>query len=129
MYDYLIVGSGIFGSIFAQQAHLKNKKCLVIDKRSHIGGNCYTRKEQGIDVHAYGPHIFHTSSREIWDFMNNFTSFNNYVNRPKSKIDDRLFSFPINMMTLHQLMMIMMMGIILVCSEEHYQDFEQHFAV
>lgn len=103
MYDYLIVGAGIFGSIFAHQAHLKNKKCLVIDKRSHIGGNCYTRKEQGIDVHAYGPHIFHTSSREIWDFMNNFTSFNNYVNRPKSKIDNKLFSFPINMMTLHQL--------------------------
>lgn len=103
MYDYLIVGSGIFGSVFAQQAKMNNKKCLIIDKRDHIGGNCYTRKEHDIDVHVYGPHIFHTSSKEIWEYIGKFSQFNNFVNRPKSRIGDQIFSFPINMMTLHQL--------------------------
>jgi len=103
LYDFLIVGSGIFGSVFAQQAKIKNKKCLIIDKRDHIGGNCFTRKQHDIDIHVYGPHIFHTSSREIWDYINKFSHFNNYINRPKSRIGDKIFSFPINMMTLHQL--------------------------
>lgn len=103
MYDYLIVGSGLFGSVFAQQATERGKKCLVIDKREHIGGNCYTRREHDIDVHVYGPHIFHTSSKQVWDYINRFTSFNSYVNRPKSRIGNSVFSFPINLMTLHQL--------------------------
>lgn len=103
MYDYLIVGSGLFGSTFAHEATSRGKKCLIVDKRSHIGGNCYTRKEKGIDVHVYGPHIFHTSNRQVWDFINQFSSFNNYVNRPKSRIENKVYSFPINLMTLHQL--------------------------
>ena len=107
MYDYLIVGSGLFGSTFAQQATERGKKCLVIDKRSHIAGNCYTKREHGIDVHVYGPHIFHTSNKPIWDYVNRFTSFNSYVNRPKSRIGNQIFSFPINLMTLHQLWGVM----------------------
>jgi len=103
MYDYLIVGSGLFGSIFAHEAHLKGKSVLVIDKRNHIGGNCYTEKKEGIDVHVYGPHIFHTSDKKVWDFVNRFASFNNFVNRPKVNFKGRIFSFPINLMTLHQL--------------------------
>jgi len=103
MYDYLIVGSGLFGSVFAQQAIERRKKCLIVDKRNHIGGNCYTKREENIDIHVYGPHIFHTSSKSIWDYINRFTSFNNYVNRPKSRVGNTIFSFPINLMTLHQL--------------------------
>lgn len=103
MYDFLIVGAGLFGSTFAHEAKLRGKKCLVIDKRNHIGGNCYTKKENGIDVHVYGPHIFHTSNKKIWDYINQFSSFNNFVNRPKSRIGNQIFSFPINLMTLHQL--------------------------
>lgn len=103
MYDYLIVGSGLFGSTFAFKAKLNGKKCLIIEKRNHIGGNCYTESKEGIDIHTYGPHIFHTSNKEIWNFINQFSTFNNYINRPKSKIENRIFSFPINLMTLHQL--------------------------
>jgi UDP-galactopyranose mutase len=103
MYDYLIVGSGIFGAVFAHEARRKAKSVLVIDKRPHIGGNCYTEKREGVDVHVYGPHIFHTSDEKIWKFVNQFTNFNNYVNRPKVNYRGRIFSFPINLMTLHQL--------------------------
>lgn len=103
MYDYLIVGSGLFGSIFAHEAKRKSKSVLVIDKRTHIGGNCYTENREGIDVHVYGPHIFHTSDQKVWTFMNRFCDFNTYVNRPKVNYKGRIFSFPINMMTLHQL--------------------------
>lgn len=103
MYDYLIVGCGLFGSTFAQRVTENGKKCLVIDKRIHIGGNCYTKRESGIDIHAYGPHIFHTSSKEIWDYIGKFTCFNGYINRPKSRLGDAIYSFPINLMTLHQL--------------------------
>ena len=83
MYDYLIVGSGIFGAVFAQQAIEKGKSVILIDKREHIAGNCYTETKRGIDIHTYGPHIFHTSNEQIWSYVNKFTSFNNYVNRPK----------------------------------------------
>lgn len=103
MYDYLIIGSGLFGSVFAQQMTSRGRKCLVIDKRDHIGGNCYTKTEYGIDLHVYGPHIFHTSSREIWDYICQFTSFNNFIYRSKSRIGNTVYSFPINLMTLHQL--------------------------
>jgi UDP-galactopyranose mutase len=103
MYDYLIVGSGLFGSVFANQAKQAGKKCLVIDVREHIGGNCYTEKKEGIDVHLYGPHIFRTSDKNIWKFVNKFTKFNNFVNRPKVNYKGQIFSFPINLMTLHQL--------------------------
>lgn len=103
MYDYLIVGSGLFGSIFARQMTDRGAKCLVIDKRSHIGGNCYTRDVGGINVHEYGPHIFHTSSDRVWDYMNRWTKFNHYVNRPKVNFKGQLYSFPINLFTLYQL--------------------------
>lgn len=103
MYDYLVVGAGIFGSVFAYEAHRRGKSVLVIDKRDHIGGNCYTETRDGIDVHVYGPHIFHTSNDRIWDFVNRFTSFNTFVLRTKVAFGGRMFSFPINLMTLHQL--------------------------
>jgi UDP-galactopyranose mutase len=103
MYDFLIVGAGLFGSVFANIAKSKGKKVLVIDKRSHIGGNCFTENVGGIHVHAYGPHIFHTSSDEIWEYINRFVKFNSYVNRPKVNYEGKIYSFPINLMTLYQL--------------------------
>jgi UDP-galactopyranose mutase len=78
MYDYLIVGSGLFGATFAYEAAKRGKKCLVIDKRNHIGGNIYTKSVEGINVHIYGPHIFHTSNKKIWEYINQFAKFNNY---------------------------------------------------
>lgn len=102
-YDYLIVGSGLFGSIFARQMTDRGAKCLVIDKRKHIGGNCYTQDVGGINVHEYGPHIFHTNSDRVWDYMNRWTKFNHYVNRPKVHYKGQLYSFPINLFTLYQL--------------------------
>lgn len=102
-YDYIIVGSGLFGSVFAQQANLAGKKCLILEKRRHNGGNCYTQNVEGIEVHKYGPHIFHTSDKRIWDYVNQFADFNSFVNKPKVKYGDQIFSFPINLMTLHQL--------------------------
>ena len=79
-YDYLIVGAGLYGATFAYEASKKGKKCLVIDKRNHIGGNIYCENTNGINVHKYGAHIFHTSDKEIWDYVNQFAEFNNYVN-------------------------------------------------
>jgi UDP-galactopyranose mutase len=103
MYDYLIVGSGLFGSVFARLAKDDNKKVLIIEKRNHIAGNCYTENKDNINVHVYGPHIFHTNNDEIWNFVNKYTTFNNYVNKPKVFYKDKIYSFPINLMTLHQL--------------------------
>jgi UDP-galactopyranose mutase len=103
MYDYLIVGSGLFGSIFARELTDKGYKCLVIDKRNHIGGNCYTEEIEGINVHRYGPHIFHTSDDKVWEYMNRFCEFNHFVNRPKVNYKEKIYSFPINLMTLYQL--------------------------
>ena len=106
-YDYLIVGAGAFGATFAREMTDGGYKCLVIDKRSHIAGNIYTEKRSGVDVHVYGAHIFHTSSDRIWNYVNRFASFNNYINKPKIRYNDRIFSFPINLMTLHQLWGVM----------------------
>jgi UDP-galactopyranose mutase len=102
-FDYLIVGAGLFGSVFAYEMRKKNKSILVIDKRNHIAGNCYTENKHGIDVHVYGPHIFHTSSKKIWDYVNQFSEFNNFVHRPKVSYEDNVYSFPINLFTLYQL--------------------------
>ncbi len=99
MYDYLIVGAGLFGAIFAHEMNGKGKKCLVIDKRSHIGGNCYTEKIEEINVHKYGAHIFHTSDKEIWDYINQFAEFNNYVNSPIAVYKNELYNLPFNMNT------------------------------
>ena len=103
MYDYLIVGSGLFGSIFARQMTDKGAKCFVIDKRNHIGGNCYTKDVGGINVHEYGPHIFHTSSDRVWEYMNRWAKFNHFVYRPKVAYKGDVYSFPINLFTLYQL--------------------------
>ena len=98
-YDYLIVGSGLFGSVFAYEATKRNKKCLVIDKRSHFGGNVYCEEIEGINVHKYGAHIFHTRNKMIWDYVNNFVEFNNYINSPVANYKNSLYNLPFNMNT------------------------------
>ena len=98
-YDYLIVGSGLFGSIFAYEANKKGKKCLVIDKRPHIGGNIYTENVDGINVHKYGAHIFHTSNKEVWDYINQFAEFNRYTNSPIAIYKNELYNLPFNLNT------------------------------
>ncbi len=102
-YDYLIVGSGLFGSIFAYEANKRNKKCLVIEKRSHIGGNIYTENIEGINVHKYGAHIFHTDNKEIWNYINQFAEFNRYTNSPIAKYKDEVYNLPFNMNTFNKL--------------------------
>ena len=102
-YDYLIVGAGFFGATFAHEMHKRGFKCLVIDKRSHIAGNCYTDERDGINLHIYGPHIFHTNDRRIWDWIRGFGEFHQYKHSPKVSHSGRIYSFPINLMTLHQI--------------------------
>lgn len=99
MYDYLIVGAGLFGSVFAHEMTIRGKKCLVIDKRSHIGGNCYTKLVEGINVHWYGAHIFHTSDKQVWDYVNQFAEFNGFVNSPMAVFGDEMYNLPFNMNT------------------------------
>ena len=98
-YDYLIVGSGLFGAVFANEMTKSGKKCLVIDKRDHIGGNIYTKEVEGINVHMYGAHIFHTSDKKIWDYVNQFAEFNRYTNSPVVRYKDELYNMPFNMNT------------------------------
>lgn len=102
-YDFLIVGAGFFGSTFAERAKQRGKRVLVIDQRNHIGGNCYTENIDNICVHRYGPHIFNTNSKVVWDYVNCFSEFNHFVNRVKAFYKGRFYSFPINLLTLHQL--------------------------
>ena len=99
MYDYLIVGAGLFGSVFAHEMTQKGCKCLVIDKRGHIGGNCYTQEIEGINVHRYGAHIFHTSDKAVWDYISRFASFNSFINSPLAVYKDELYNLPFNMNT------------------------------
>ena len=99
MYDYLIVGSGLYGSICAFELNKKGYKCLVIDKRSHIAGNIYTENIEGINVHKYGAHIFHTSNKEVWEYINQFAEFNNYINSPVARYKNELYNLPFNMNT------------------------------
>lgn len=101
-YDYLIVGGGLFGAVFAREMSEAGRKCLVVDKRDHIGGNCYTEDVKGINVHKYGPHIFHTSNKYVWEYVNKFAVFNHFVNRPKVSYGNHLYSFPINLATLNK---------------------------
>ncbi|MDP4205305.1 MAG: UDP-galactopyranose mutase [Bacteroidota bacterium] len=103
MYDYLIVGAGLYGAVFAQQAKAAGKKCLVIDKRDHIAGNIFCENTEGIHVHKYGAHIFHTSNKEVWKYVNQFVEFNNYINTPLANFQGKLFSLPFNMYTFYQL--------------------------
>ena len=102
-YDYLIVGSGLFGATFAHLAHKQGKKCLVIDKRPHLGGNIYCENIEGINVHKYGAHIFHTSNKEVWDFVNAIVEFNRYTNSPVANYQGKLYNLPFNMNTFYQM--------------------------
>lgn len=102
-YDYLVVGSGLFGAVVAYRAKTLGKKCLVVEKRPHIGGNVYCENIEGINVHKYGAHIFHTSNKEVWDFVNSFVEFNRYTNSPVANYKDRLFNLPFNMNTFYQM--------------------------
>ncbi|CEW72441.1 UDP-galactopyranose mutase [Streptococcus pneumoniae] len=103
MYDYLVVGAGLFGAVFAHEAALKGKKVKVIEKRNHIAGNIYTREEEGIQVHQYGAHIFHTSDKEIWEYVNQFAEFNRYTNSPVANYKGEIYNLPFNMNTFNKL--------------------------
>lgn len=102
-YDFLIVGSGLYGSVFANEANRNGKKCLIIDKRSHIGGNIYTEKIENINVHKYGAHIFHTNNKEVWDYVNKFAQFNRYTNSPIANYKGEIFNLPFNMNTFNKM--------------------------
>jgi UDP-galactopyranose mutase len=103
MYDFLIVGSGFFGSICAYELNKLGYKCLILEKRNHIGGNCYTENRDGIHIHSYGPHIFHTSNEEVWLWINQFVSFNNFTLRPVANYKGEIYSLPFNMWTFSKL--------------------------
>lgn len=103
MYDYLIVGAGLFGAVFAREATNRGKKVLVIDKREHIAGNVYTKEVEGINVHEYGAHIFHTNNREVWDYVNKFAEFNRFTNSPVANYNGELYSLPFNMYTFNKM--------------------------
>ncbi|MBQ3971893.1 MAG: UDP-galactopyranose mutase [Selenomonadaceae bacterium] len=103
MYDYLIVGSGLFGSVFAHEAKEAGKTCLVVERRSHLGGNVYCEEKEGIHIHKYGAHIFHTSFREVWEYVNRFVEFNHYVNSPVANYKGELYNLPFNMNTFSRL--------------------------
>ena len=102
-YDYLIVGSGLFGATFARLATDAGKKCLVIDRKEHIAGNCYTHDDGGIHIHRYGPHIFHTSNKKVWEFVQRFADFNNFILSPKAWSNGKLYSLPFNMNTFYEM--------------------------
>ncbi len=103
MYDYLIVGSGLFGAVFAYEAKKRGKKCLIIDKRNHAGGNVYNENIEGINIHTYGAHIFHTNDKRIWDYVNSFVEFNRFTNMPVANYEGILYNLPFNMNTFYQL--------------------------
>ena len=103
VYDFLIVGAGLFGSIFAHEMTKKGKKCLVIERRDHIGGNVYTELEENINVHKYGAHIFHTNNKEVWEYINQFADFNRYTNSPVANYKGELYNLPFNMNTFYQM--------------------------
>ena len=102
-YDYIIVGAGLFGATFANLAYNNGKKVLVIDKRNHIAGNCYTEKEENINVHKYGAHIFHTDNDLIWEYVNKFAKFNRFTNSPIARYKDEIYNMPFNMNTFNKL--------------------------
>lgn len=110
MYDYLIVGSGLYGAVFAYEMKKRGKSCIVIDKRDHIGGNIYCENIEGINVHQYGAHIFHTSNKEVWTYINQFAEFNNYINSPVARYRDELYNLPFNMNTFSKMWNIVTPG-------------------
>ena len=102
-FDFLVVGAGLFGSVFAHEARRRGKRCLVIDRRHHIGGNTYCENVDGINVHRYGAHIFHTNDDNIWQYVNSFTPFNRYTNSPLAFYQGKIYNLPFNMNTFWQL--------------------------
>ena len=102
-YDYLIVGAGLFGAVFAHEAVRAGRSCLVIDKRDHIAGNIYTEEVEGINVHRYGAHIFHTNNKQVWDYVNRFAVFNRYTNSPIANYHGELYNMPFNMNTFNKM--------------------------
>lgn len=126
-YDYVIVGAGLTGATFAQQAKERGKRCLVIDQREHVAGNCYTEEIEGVNVHKFGPHVFHTSNKEVWDYMNRFTKFNHFVCRPKVAFRNNTYSFPINLMTLNQLWGVATPGAAKARLEEETLEFRKKY--
>ena len=102
-YDYLVIGAGLFGSVFAREATDAGKRILVIDKRSHVGGNVYTEKIAGIQVHKYGAHIFHTNDTRVWEYVNRFATFNRFTNSPVANYNGELYSLPFNMYTFNRM--------------------------
>ena len=102
-YDYLIVGTGLFGATFAHEVSQQGRKCLVIDKRNNLGGNIYTENKNGINIHRYGAHIFHTSNKEVWEYIQQFAEFNRYTNSPIARYKDELYNLPFNMNTFNRL--------------------------
>ena len=103
MYDFIIVGSGLFGAVFAQRVKAKGKRCIVLERRGHIGGNIYTEEIEGINVHKYGAHIFHTSDGEVWKYINEFADFNNYINTPIANYNGEIYNMPFNMNTFNKM--------------------------
>ena len=102
-YDYIIVGSGLFGSICAHELNKQGKSVLVLEKRDHIGGNCYTENQDGVHIHKYGPHIFHTNDKEIWEYINQFAEFNQFQLNPVANYKGEIYSLPFNMWTFNQM--------------------------
>ena len=98
-YDYLIIGSGLFGSVFVHEAKKSGKKCLIVERRNHIGGNIYCEQKNGINIHKYGAHIFHTSNKKVWDYINQFAGFNKYINSPVANYKGEIYNLPFNMNT------------------------------
>ena len=103
MFDYLIVGAGLFGATFAEQMTARGKRCLVVDRRPHIGGNLYTESVAEIHVHRYGPHIFHTASKEVWEYVNRFAAFHRFVNQPLANYKGEIYHLPFNMHTFEKM--------------------------
>ena len=103
MYDYIIVGAGLFGAVFAHEAKKRGKRCLVVDRRDHIAGNVCTEAVEGINVHRYGAHIFHTNNKDVWDYVNQFAEFNNYVNSPVANYHGEIYNLPFNMNTFNKM--------------------------
>ena len=103
MYDYLVVGAGLFGAVFAQQATKAGKTVLVVDRRGHIGGNAFTEDIEGVTVHKYGAHIFHTSDKDVWEYVNRFAEFNRYTNSPMANYKGELYNLPFNMNTFYHM--------------------------
>ncbi len=102
-YDYLIVGAGLYGSVFAHEMHKQRRRVRLIDRRKHIAGNIYTEEREGIQVHRYGAHIFHTSDKSVWDYVNQFAEFNHYINSPVARYREELYNLPFNMNTFNKM--------------------------